>query len=181
MHQPKAAQRLCRDAGKSPPCARRSPVVPPGGTGVSPHPSLPVHRLCFAATDRQAPAHRTINYSRAPFLNIDVKSKFPAGPSPALHMRLPGDVDPSSQALLSGTAPWRGMEGWMEGPPRLPARPLPPALGCAIQGHQEQPPTRPGQPGLGASAPAHPRASAWHAPMGRALAGWEAHRMKGCV
>lgn len=70
-------------------------MVPPEGTGISPHPSLSLCHLCFAVTDRQAPAHRTINYSRAPFLHIDVKSKFPARPLPAFQMRFSHHRDPS--------------------------------------------------------------------------------------
>lgn len=69
---------------------------PRRGTGVSPHPSLSLCHLCFAVTDRQAPAHGTINYLRALFLNIDVKSKFPACPSPAFQMRSSRREDPSS-------------------------------------------------------------------------------------
>lgn len=95
-HSQEQPSGLCRGASKSPPCAGHSPMVPPEGTGVSPHPSLSLCHLCFAVTDRQAPAHRTINYSRAPFLHIDVKSKFPACPSPAFQMRFSRHKDPSS-------------------------------------------------------------------------------------
>lgn len=63
-----------------PPCAGTL-VVPQQGWESPPTPGC--HSVTSAVTDRQAPARRTINYSHALFLNIDVKSKFPACPSPA--------------------------------------------------------------------------------------------------
>lgn len=108
-------------------------LVAPGGTGVSPQPRLSLCHLCFAVTDRQAPARGTINYSHALFLNIDVKSKFPACPSPAPSPRdfhatrshVPekpsrgGTLGGTCTATSAGTGAGLCISGWDEKPPGL--------------------------------------------------------------
>lgn len=180
---------LRRDAGESPPCACHSLVVPTGGTGVPPDPSLSLCHLCFAVTDRQAPAHRTINYSHALFLNIDVKSKFLACPSPTFQIRFSRHKDPSSRRAIercrrgeggTSTATSRSADTGSgvcdsgsagEASPRTSdsrgwGHPLPPAPSC--------PPCHlPAPEGLSPARTSRPT--------GGAPAGRKAHGMKGCV
>lgn len=154
--QPKAAQRPLPGCRRD---ARAHPVhaPSPGGTGATPHPSPSLCRLCFAVTDRQAPAPRTINYSRALFLNIDVKSKFPACPLPAFQMQFSRRKEPGSRGAIRRCRRARHGGGGKEAPPPPPAGP-----GAAGQGQQE-PPRR--LAGLGASPPAPPPSPGLQAPI----------------
>lgn len=63
------------------PTAGQEPTLPQ--EGAQPPPPHPV-TVTLVCCDRQAPAHSTIYYLHALFLNIDVKSKFPA---PHLHFK----------------------------------------------------------------------------------------------
>lgn len=107
--------------------------------GQEPPPPQPVTLSPLLCCDRQtSPSSQDHQlFTRTIFLNIDVKSKFPACPSPAFQMRFSGHKDPSSHGAttsegkrdLAVTAP-----GWATGvrrrshPRHLGASPACPAV-----------------------------------------------------